>query len=188
MYRTQIKFAVQLLLLITAMSLTTSSALAFDRSGPELPGQCSSIRVPEGNKLAFHAYARGVQVYRWNAITFKWDFVAPVATLFAEENYFGEVGIHYVGPTWESKSGSKVQGSRVPGTGCTVDTTAIDWILLARKGADGPGVFASVTYIQRVNTTGGLAPSTPGATHGEQQEIPYTAEYYFYRADRPSKE
>src|SRR6185369_289582 len=133
MYRTQIKFAVQLLLLITLTSLTTSSALAFDRSGPELPAQCSSIRVGEGNKLAFHAYARGVQVYRWNAITFKWDFVAPVATLFAEENYFGEVGTHYVGPTWESKSGNKVQGTRVPGTGCTVDATAIDWILLARN-------------------------------------------------------
>ena len=188
MYRTQIKFAVHLLLLLTLTTLTTNSALAFDRSGPDLPAQCSSIRVGEGNKLAFHAYARGVQVYRWNAITFKWDFVAPVATLFAEENYFGEVGSHYVGPTWESKSGSKVQASRVQGTGCTVDTSAIDWILLAKNRSEGPGVFESVTFIQRVNTTGGLAPSTPGATHGEQQEVPYTAEYYFYRADRPTKE
>lgn len=188
MYRTRIKFAVQLLLLITLVSFATSSALAFDRSGPELPAQCGSIRAPEGTKLAFHAYARGAQVYRWNAITFKWDFVAPVARLFAEANYFGEVGIHYVGPTWESNSGSKVQGARVPGTGCTVDPTAIDWILLAKTRSEGPGIFSSVTFIQRVNTTGGLAPSTPGATHGEQQEVPYTAEYYFYRADGPTKE
>lgn len=188
MYRTQIKFAVQLLLLITLVSLAISPALAFDRNGPELPGQCRSIRVPEGNKLAFHAYARGSQVYRWNAVTFKWDFVAPVATLFAEEDFFGEVGMHYVGPTWESKSGSKVQGSRVPGTGCNVDSTAIDWILLSKTRSEGPGIFESVTYVQRVNTTGGLAPSTPGTTNGEQKEVPYTAEYYFYRADKPSKD
>jgi hypothetical protein len=40
-----------------------------------------------------------------------------------------------------------------------------------------------VTYIHRVATTGGLAPSMPGASIGAVAEIPYTAEYYFYRAE-----
>jgi uncharacterized protein DUF3455 len=189
MYRTKIKLAVQSVLLATLLSFAVTPALAFDNAnGPELPEQCSSIRVGEGNKLAFHVYARGVQVYRWNANTLTWDFIAPVASLFAEENYFGEVGSHYVGPTWESKSGSKVEARRVQGTGCAPDPTAIPWILLSKHRTEGSGIFSAVTFIQRVNTTGGMVPSTPGTTHGEQKEVPYTAEYYFYRADKPFKE
>ena len=165
-------------LVIALGYLSVSIAKASDE--PELPPQCSSIVVPEGNKLSFHAYARGVQIYRWNGAS--WDFVAPVATLFAEEGFHGEVGNHYVGPKWESKSGSIVEGRRVPGTGCTPDSNAIAWLLLSKFEATGAGIFARVTFIQRVNTTGGLAPATPGLTLGEVKEVPYTAEYYFYRA------
>ena len=178
---------IQSLVLITLVIFAVKPALALDNTnGPELPAQCSSIQVPEGNKLAFHAYARGVQIYRWNAITATWDFVAPAATLYAEENYHGEVGSHRVGPTWESKSGSLVEGRRVSGTGCTPDPTAIAWILLSKFRAEGPGIFGKVTFIQRVNTTGGLTPSEPGATDGELREVPYTAEYYFYRVENPN--
>jgi hypothetical protein len=145
--------------------------------------QCGSIAAPEGNKLAFHAYAKGVQIYKWNVTTQNWDLVGPQASLFAEENYFGEIGSHYVGPTWESKSGSKVEARRVDGTGCTPDPTAIAWLLLKQVRHEGNGIFAAVTFIQRVNTTGGLAPSTPGTVDGEIKESPYTAEYYFYRAE-----
>jgi len=37
-----------------------------------------------------------------------------------------------------------------------------------------------------VNTTGGMAPTDPGASDGELKEVPYTAEYYFYRAENPN--
>jgi Protein of unknown function (DUF3455) len=47
----------------------------------------------------------------------------------------------------------------------------------------GPGVFSSVTYIQRVNTQGGKAPAVPGDSVGASVEVPYTAEYYFYREE-----
>ena len=187
MYRNKINRIVQSLVLIALVTFGVKTASAFDNSnGPVLPEQCSSINVEAGNKLAFHVYARGVQVYRWNAITTTWDFVAPVATLYAEENYFGEVGSHSVGPVWQSKSGSLVEGRRVVGTGCTPDPSAIAWLLLKKFRTDGNGIFTSVTFIQRVNTTGGLAPSTPGSTDGEVKEVPYTAEYYFYRAENPS--
>ena len=186
MYQYIIKRIVQSLVLITIVTFGVKPALALDDfNGPELPEQCSSIRVDEGNKLVFHVYARGVQIYRWNALTGKWDFVAPVANLFAEENYHGEVGTHYVGPTWESKSGSKVVGRRVQGTGCTPDPTAIPWLLLEKVSSQGPGIFGSVTFIQRVNTTGGNAPAEAGAVDGEVKEVGYTAEYYFYRAENP---
>jgi hypothetical protein len=48
--------------------------------------------------------------------------------------------------------------------------------------ADGPGFFHRVTYIQRVNTVGGIAPSTAGRDVGEEARVPYTSEYLFYRS------
>jgi hypothetical protein len=180
MYYTRIirTIGAAVVLAIAGLAIQPSVALASD--GPELPAGCSSIQVETGNKLSFHTYAKGVQIYRWNGTA--WVFVAPVATLFAEKNFFGEVGTHYIGPKWESKSGSKVEGRRVAGTGCRPDPTAIEWLLLSRFDSTGPGIFANVTFIQRVNTTGGMAPSQPGTTLDEVKEVPYTAEYYFYRA------
>src|SRR6185369_7334251 len=74
MYRTKVNRLVQSLVLIALVTFGVTSAFAFDNSnGPDLPEECSSIRVPEGNKLTFHAYAKGVQIYKWNLITQKWD-------------------------------------------------------------------------------------------------------------------
>ena len=185
MYFTKIKGALRLLVLLAVVGLALqplSIAKAVDNNnGLELPAGCGSIQVQAGNKLAFHVFARGVQVYIWNGTS--WVFDAPRAGLFAEANFFGEVGTHYRGPHWESKSGSKVKAARVTGTGCTPDPTAIDWLLLVSTQTSGPGIFDRTTYIQRVNTTGGLAPSAPGLSVGEVQEVAYTAEYYFYRAE-----
>lgn len=187
MYRTKINRILKSLVLMALITFAVTPALAFDNTnGPVLPEQCSSIRVPEGNKLAFHTYAKGVQIYKWNLVMQKWDPFAPQAGLFAEENFFGEVGSHYGGPTWESKSGSKVEARRVLGTGCTPDPTAVAWLLLSKHRTEGSGIFSTVTFIQRVNTTGGLAPTEPGMTDGETKEVPYTAEYYFYKAENPS--
>ena len=149
-----------------------------DNREPDLSPDCSSLDVGETNKVASHVYAVGVQIYRWNGTS--WVFVAPSATLYANADYDGQVGTHYVGPTWESNSGSKVLGARV--AGCTPDRTAIPWLLLKAVSSDGPGVFHRITYIQRVNTIGGIAPTTPGTTVGEEAQVPYAAEYVFYRA------
>ena len=180
MYYTKIRRTISSVVLLALAGLALQPATALASDEPELPAQCSSIQVEAGIKVSFHVYARGVQIYRWNGTA--WVFVAPVATLFAEKNFFGEVGTHYIGPKWESKSGSKVEARRVAGTGCRPDPTAIEWLLLSRFDSNGPGIFANVTFIQRVNTTGGLAPSTPGTVMDEVKEVPYTAEYYFYRA------
>lgn len=145
---------------------------------PDLPSPlCDKLRAPEGSKVTFHVYALGVQVYRWDGAS--WVFVAPVANLFADDNYRGQVGVHYAGPTWESNSGSRVIARRTQS--CTPDSTAIPWLLLETVSNDGPGIFSSVTYVQRVNTTGGLAPASPGSFVGAEAKVPYTAEYYFYR-------
>lgn len=170
------------LLAVVGVAIQPASAVTMvdNNNGPELPEGCSSIAVEEGNKLAFHVYAKGVQIYRWNGMS--WSFVAPEATLYAELGYFGEVGIHGMGPHWTSKSGSRVEAERVQNTGCRPDPDAIEWLLLKMKTTSDSGIFGRVTFIQRTNTTGGMAPAEPG-TLNELRRIPYTAEYYFYRAE-----
>jgi hypothetical protein len=66
--------------------------------------------------------------------------------------------------------------------GCTPNASAIPWLKLETVSSEGPGIFNGVTFVQRVNTTGGTAPATPGSFVGEEARVPYTAEYYFYRA------
>jgi hypothetical protein len=144
-------------------------------AGPEL-GSCSNLAAPAGSSYAFHAFARGVQLYRWSGTA--WTPAGVSAELYADAAGNGQVGIHYTGPYWESLSGSRVKGTLVDR--CPVGGNAIDWLSLAGTPDVGPGVFRHVTFIQRVNTTGGKAPATGGALD-EIAEVPYTAEYYFYR-------
>jgi hypothetical protein len=169
-----------LALLLSACASPSCVASGADNRFPDVP---DPIKVPAGNGLHFHAYAVGVQIYVWtidpsNGLG-SWVFRAPAAVLFADAGGNGQLGIHYAGPTWESESGSKVLGLRV--AGATVDATAIPWLLLKAGSAQGPGIFNHTTYIQRINTMGGLAPSMPGSATGQEARIPYTAEYFFYR-------
>jgi hypothetical protein len=64
---------------------------------------------------------------------------------------------------------------------------AVAWLKLTVVGAqDGPGggdSLTKTTFIQRVNTSGGVAPSTGCASFsdaGNQAFVPYTADYIFY--------
>lgn len=170
---------------VVALTVLVSNSVARPTRAvqpPNLPNGCGSIEVEAGHKVVSHVYASGVQIYRWNGAA--WTFVAPSANLYANARYKGKVGFHYAGPTWESNSGSKVVAARVPDTGCTPDATAIPWLLLKTVSTEGRGIFRKVTYIQRVATRGGLTPTAPGSTVGEEKRVPYTAEYYFYRSKR----
>jgi hypothetical protein len=158
-----------------ALAVMTSSTLATDNRAPEVPHELSDALV--GQKVHFHGNAVGVQIYRWTGTS--WAFVAPEAVLF--DNDGNVVAIHYAGPTWESSSGSFVVGARVAGV--TVDKSAIPWLLLAGVSSGGPGVLDGTTFIQRVNTVGGLAPATPGVNVGDIARVYYEAEYFFYRQE-----
>lgn len=176
---------------MTLLSLTFVAACGSERSlpteaaptgeiglgrGPELDG-CDSLAAPAGTHLVVRLFATGDQVYRWDGQA--WVFVAPSARLYLAPRERGQIGIHYAGPTWESLSHSKVVGA--VSKRCTPDTRAIPWLLLTAVSSTGPGLFDGVTAIQRLHTTGGLAPATPGTTVGQTANVPYTAEYRFYR-------
>jgi hypothetical protein len=141
-----------------------------------------ALAVPAGNKLAFHLDAIGTQNYRCQEgpTGFAWVFVAPEAKLL---NGGGRVvGKHYVGPTWEAKDGSTVVGAKLAGV--VSDPTSIPWLLLAAASHTGNGRMSEVTFIQRLDTVGGLAPTTgcDATSAGSETKIDYAATYFFYEA------
>ena len=160
---------------LTPQSIATLPREALASQQPNL-GNCGNLQAPAGAKVAFHVYASGVQIYRWNGTS--WALVGPDAVLSADAGGHSIVGTHYVGPAWETNSGSKSVGTVIDR--CTADPNAVQWLSLSAKST-GPGVLNGVTFIQRVNTVGGRAPSA-GGTIGQEVRVPYLAEYFFYRA------
>jgi Protein of unknown function (DUF3455) len=149
---------------------------------PEVP---VDVQVDPGYKVFLAGHAVGVQIYRCNpgASGFAWGLVAPRANLYDDHGKL--IVTHYGGPTWEARDGSTVVAARAGQA--NVDPTAIPWLKLkatsTSPGPDGDRLVKTA-YIQRVNTTGGLAPAAAdcnAATAGEQVEVPYTADYYFWK-------
>jgi hypothetical protein len=130
------------------------------------------LAVPAGNRLVAVLPATGVQVYQCTAGA--WSFVEPVASLARGRH---PVAIHFRGPSWESiHDGSLVEGraiASVPATG------TIPLLLLQATRVRGDGLFGHTSYIQRLATSGGAAPTT-ACTDGATQAVRYTARYYFY--------
>jgi hypothetical protein len=66
---------------------------------------------------------------------------------------------------------------------------AVNWLRLkavgAEVGPDGGDTLSDTTFIQRLNTSGGLAPTdcASSADAGKQAFVPYTADYFFYKED-----
>jgi hypothetical protein len=174
-----IKSTVAVLLCATA---TLAAQAGTDNRAPDVPQQI--VVSSETNKVSFHGFGVGFQIYTWNGTS--WGTAIPDATLFDEDGnvvatHFGVFdGAHFVGPAWQSNSGSKVVGA-LPPAAVIVDTNAIPWLRLQALTTEGPGIFADTTFIQRVNTTGGKAPSTDGTFVGQVAREPYTADYFFYR-------
>jgi hypothetical protein len=111
---------------------------------------------------------------------------APVWTLKAPHAVLGKHGvdaIHFAGPSWQANDGSLVTATRVASAPAP-DTTDIAWLLLQAATHKGAGVFADVTWIQRLSTEDGAAPATgcDDAHVGAEVLAPYAADYFFYRA------
>ncbi|NHC12907.1 DUF3455 domain-containing protein [Motilibacter sp. E257] len=130
-----------------------------------------AVRVPAGNRAVATMDAKGVQVYQCTAGT--WTFLEPAAVL----GHGSRTAIHFRGPSWEStQDGSLVEGSAVASSPVP---GAIAQLLLKATRTRGSGVFGAVTYIQRLETKGGLAP-TGACQDGETRGVPYAAEYVFF--------
>lgn len=143
---------------------------------------------------------------------FVWAFFAPQATLF---DVVGgddkQIITHFLSPdlspissavppetagtprpTWQhSKDTSTVWAKKIANSSdaAFVAPGAIDWFLLqavgSQTGPTGGDRLTATTYIQRLNTSGGVAPSTTcdQSAVGKMALVPYSADYFFYRPD-----
>jgi hypothetical protein len=89
---------------------------------------------------------------------------------------------HYKGPTWEATDGSIVHSDgKLAKHFLPNNKDAVHWLELPAQ--DPTRQFAKVTFIHRIDTSGGLPPSDKAcdAQHaGDQERVPYSATYLFY--------
>ena len=166
------------LLLGACAGLPGSSMAPIDNAA--LP---AAFRVPAGEKQKMWTVGSGEITYECRekkdvAGQHEWAFVGPVASL--KDNAGKVVGKYYGGPTWESMDGSKVTAKQVAVAPQPAGNLPLQ--LVKAEPATGMGAMQGVTYIQRLNTRGGVAPATTcsAANVGVKQLVAYQADYVFY--------
>jgi hypothetical protein len=180
----------------TFMTALPQAASADPVTPPPVP---ASIQVPAGNRAYLVGHAYGTQNYIClpSGATFMWTLFGPQATLYNDDDH--QVMTHYfslnpfekalVRPTWQhSRDTSAVWGAGIGTAPAPGFVPAIPWLLIQVVGAeDGPtggDRLTATTFIQRLNTAGGVAPGTGCAEAGDvgkKAYVPYTADYFFYR-------
>ncbi|WP_432720738.1 DUF3455 domain-containing protein [Jeongeupia wiesaeckerbachi] len=165
------------LLLLTACA---SSPTMQQSSLPE------PIRVSPPDELLMHTTGVGEITYECRAKKdaagqFEWAFAGPKAVLYDQGR--NVVGKYYAGPTWEMTDGSKVTGAQVA-VSPAPQPGNIPLQLVKANPPSATGKMVVVSFIQRINTKGGVAPALPCASvnAGEKRQVAYEADYLFYAA------
>ena len=177
---------------------------------PSAPG---ILDVEDGNVVFRVGHGVGTQNYvcvpsATSVSGFGFSLFTPEATLFDYDgnqlttHFFSPNNDPRVGPpehgtiraTWEdSRDTSTVWGFVLQQSTDAnfVRPDAIAWLLVQASGAaagpTGGDRLTKTTFIQRVNTVGGLAPSTGCSTFedlGRKAFVPYSADYFFYKKSR----
>lgn len=140
---------------------------------------------PSGNTRVATYYAEGVQKYKAQVkagsspIVYEWVFVGPKADLYDATNK--KIGTHGAGPFWQLSAADSIFAQQLsPVKSATPDANSIPWLqLMPKTGKTATGVFANVSYIQRIATTGGKAPATAPVNIADTADVFYTAVYRF---------
>jgi hypothetical protein len=179
----------------------------------EPPAVPASIQVPAGNEAFLVGRGIGTQNYSCSpsGAGFAWILFTPEAALFSDSGR--QLTSHFFSPNprernvdptvtaqgairaaWRhSRDSSTVWGRAFPPSFDPefVRPDSVAWLLLETVGTvEGPGdgdTLTRTTFIQRVNTSGGLAPSTgcsAAADAGKKAFVPYEADYFFFRRKR----
>jgi hypothetical protein len=167
----------------------------------------ANIQVPAGNEAFLLGRGVGTQNYECQPAAsvgqVAWTLFTPEATLFTDQRE--QLTTHFNSPnpfefsttpfsnglvraTWQDSRDTSTVWARATAA-ATVSPDAIAWVLLqaagVQAGPTGGGTLAVTTFVQRLNTVGGLAPAT-GCDNptdvGHKAFVPYTADYFFYRA------
>jgi hypothetical protein len=173
-------------------------ARAVNVTPPSAPG----LEVDAGNKPFLVGHAVGTQNYVClpSGGGFAWTLFTPQATLFNDDGK--ELITHFFGPNpdpsekgtiraaWQDSRDTSTVWAKVIRDPVVVTKGAIAWLLLEKAGVlPGPAggdTLTKTTFVQRVNTSGGVAPETgcsQSSDVGAKAFVPYTADYFFYMKD-----
>jgi hypothetical protein len=170
----------------TALVLTlwgcASAPLPFSQAA--LP---EAVKVPAGHRVSWEVVGIGEITYECKArpasastpAGFEWVFVGPRARLVDRRGL--DAG-SYSGPPamWVAPDAARITGAQLAVAPAAPGSIPFQLV----KANPASGSLAGTTYIQRVATQGGVAPARPcnAQTEGEQRDVPYQADYIFYRA------
>jgi hypothetical protein len=179
-----------------AVTFTLPSAAHAQIVAPPVP---IGLEVPADNEAFLLGRGVGTQNYVCQPAEslgrVAWTLFTPQATLFDDQQE--QLITHFFSPnpdeggivrvTWEDSRDTSTVWARLIAS-ATVKSNAIAWLKLEVVGtADGPtggNTLSATTFIQRLNTEGGLAPTTgcdvPNDV-GRKRFVPYTADYFFFR-------
>ena len=182
-------------------------AYADDLTPPPVPDK---LKVEAGNVAFLVGHAVGTQNYVClpSGTGVAYTLFTPQATLFSDDekqlttHFFSPnpfenntnpavVAVGTIRATWQHSRDSSTVWAKLKDSSTEapfVAPNAIPWLLLtAVKGEDGPtggGTLTKTTFIQRLNTSGGVAPSTGCSSPtdvGHSAFVPYKADYFFYK-------
>jgi Protein of unknown function (DUF3455) len=166
---------------VLAGCATPPAAPVFSQIG--LP---DAVQVPSGHRVALETVGVGSITYecreKANMVgAFEWVFVGPTAVLNSRGG--ASVGKYYGPPaTWEHGDGSKLTGAQVAVAPAAAGSIPLQ--LVKANVAMGAGAMTGTTYVQRVATRGGVAPTAVCAVEnkGRKEVVKYQADYIFWRA------
>jgi hypothetical protein len=144
----------------------------------------SEMKDPDGQKVQFRFQTQpnSVQIYTCKPAGqgFAWAGPDPDAVLVDSAHKL--TVRHYKGPVWEATDGSLVRSDAALARHfLPAHAAAVHWLELPAK--EPSKQFAQVTFIHRIDTSGGLPPSGKpcDAQHaGHRERVNYSATYLFY--------
>lgn len=172
----------------TVMPAVASASTALPDTGGATPGPGHPhFTLPEGAPKptepariqSVYKVKSGTQTYTCGA-TGTWGTTSTPEAQLVRYGGRGEIR-HHAGPRWTARDGSTLLG-KVDAAATVPQTGTIPWLLLdviAHENSTPGKELHAVTWISRVSTTGGVAP-TGSCTAGETRAVPYGADYVFW--------
>jgi hypothetical protein len=167
---------------------------------PTPPPVPPGLEITDGSQPFLLGRGVGTQNYECQPTTgalgqVSWVLFTPQATLF--DDLKGQLTSHFFSPnpaegqivraTWRDSADSSTVWARATAQ-AIVDPTAITWVTLqvvgTEAGPTGGTTLTAATFVQRLNTKGGLPPATGCSSLpdvGHRAFMPYTADYFFFR-------
>jgi hypothetical protein len=183
-----------------AFTVTIPLAAHDDDDEVTPPPVPANIEVPAENEAVLVGHAVGTQNYVClpSGPGVAWTLFTPQATLFTDrgrqlQTHFFSPNVSENGtvrPTWQDSEGTSAVWARPTASSTDpnfVAPNALSWVRLevvrTQKGPRGGNELTKTTFIQRLNTEGGLAPASgcsQSSEIGNRAYVPYTADYFFF--------